>query len=133
VNYKIGDTVKLGLGSGVQGSFVFLQIGGWMAGSTNQHLPSTYSNLNLIIKKIKKATFKGGEKVWFVVDGGNITNYNLFIDDAIQVCEVVPCLEKTSVTKDDKFDKLKKLKELFDSGALTEEEYNSEKKKILSN
>lgn len=133
INYKVGDTVRLGLGSGAQGSFVYLQLGGWMAGSTIQSIPSSYSNLNLVIKKIKKGSLNGIAKVWFVVDGGNITNYNLFIDEAIQVCEVLPCLENPVTVVEDKFEKLKKLKELFDMGVLTEDEYNSEKKKLLDN
>jgi hypothetical protein len=36
-----------------------------------------------------------------------------------------------SSAKEDKLDKLKKLKELLDSGAITQQEYNSEKDNIL--
>ncbi|MGZ3820985.1 MAG: SHOCT domain-containing protein, partial [Mucilaginibacter sp.] len=69
--------------------------------------------------------------------GGNITNYTLTIDDAIQACEVVPCANNTPTTtviqqSDDKFDKLKKLKALLDSGAISQSEYNEQKKKLLS-
>ena len=37
----------------------------------------------------------------------------------------------TTEVKEDKYDKLEKIKKLLDSGAITQEEYDSEKKKIL--
>jgi len=132
ITYREKDTLTLGLGSGAQGSFVYVEIGGWAA-TPGAGLGAGYGNLNLTIKKIKKFKFKGAEKVTFVVGGGNITNYNVYIDEAIQVCEVVPCLEPASTVKqDDKFDKLKKLKELYDAGVLTEQEFNTEKAKLLN-
>lgn len=130
--YKPGDTVQLGLGSGLQGTFVHLQLGGWMAGEPTQ-IGANYSNLGVVVKKIKKRKLKGVEKVFFVVGGGNITNYNLMIEEAIQVCEVTPCPNKEGavVVKDDKYDKLAKLKKLYDEGVLTKEEFETEKSKIL--
>lgn len=132
ITYKEGDTIKLGMGSGNRGSFVYLQIGGWMAGSATP-IGSNYNGLNVIVAKIKKFTFKGAEKVVFSVKGGNITNYILIIEDAISVCEIKDCNEKkiAVINESDKFDKLKKLKELFDSGVLTKEEYETQKKKLL--
>ncbi|MBO2546124.1 SHOCT domain-containing protein [Salegentibacter sp. BDJ18] len=130
--YKPGDTVQLGMGSGMQGSFVHLQLGGWAAGSSTQ-IGANYSNLGVVIKKIKKGKLKGIEKVYFVVGGGNITNYNLMIEEAIQSCEVTPCPNQStnSVSSEDKYDKLAKIKKLFDDGVLTEEEFEAEKAKIL--
>lgn len=132
ITYKEGDTIKLGMGSGNRGTFVYLQIGGWMAGDSTP-IGSNYNGLNVIIAKIKKFTFKGAEKVVFSVKGGNITNYNLMIEDAISVCEIKDCIEKKPIVinESDKYDKLKKLKELFDSGTLTKEEYEKEKKMLL--
>lgn len=133
VTYKEKDTVRLGLGSGLQGTFVHLTIGGWAAGDGTQ-IGAAYANTAVVIKKIRKFKTKGIENVVFIVGGGNITNYNLLIEPAIMTCEVVPCKDdKAVVSQDNKYDKLKKLKALFDDGVLTKEEYEIEKKKILEN
>lgn len=141
ITYKVGDKVKLGRGSAPNGDFLYLQMGGWgavMSANTNQgsdqfNIGKGYSGLSVDIKKMKAHKFKGEEKVIFTVGGGNITNYNLSIEDAIATCEVADCNkeEATSQTSESKLDKLSKLKELFDAGALTQEEFDSEKKKIL--
>jgi len=144
ITYKIGDTVRLGRGSSPSGTFLYLQMGGWGAvlsydsnGGPNQlNIGRAYANTAVVIKKIKAGRIKGIEKYWFVVGGGNITNYNLTIDDAIQACEVVPCESQNQATvvqqSDDNFDKLKKLKALLDSGAITQAEYDEQKKKLLN-
>jgi len=133
ITYKIGDNVTLGRGSGTQGTFVYLKIGGWMAGGSTQ-IGSAYSGLNVDIKKIKKLKYKGAEKVMFTVGGGNIVNYSLDIESAISSCEVKDCNNQSSsvITETDKYDKLKKLKQLLDDGTLTNEEYELEKKKLLN-
>jgi hypothetical protein len=140
LTYKVGDTVKLGLGSGNNGNFVFLRMGGWAAMASGEVSPigSGYSNMGVVVKKIRKSKMKGVEKVIFTVGGGNITNYVLSIEDAIETCEVKPCKDNNkpqvvvaTSKEDDKYDKLAKLKELFDDGILTKEEYEAEKKKLL--
>ena len=135
VTYKIGDKITLNKGSNFNGSFNYVQIGGWgmsMNAEANK-LPSTNNGLIVTVKKIKKIkrnVFKG---VVFTVDGGNISNYLLIIEDAIKSCEITPCDKTTKVVvKESKYDKLKKLKELLDTNVLTQEEFESEKKKILS-
>jgi len=140
--YQIGDTIKLGRGSAPNGNFLYLQMGGWgmMAsartdGKNDFTMPSSYSGLNVILKKIKQQKFKGAIKTIFVVGGGNITNYNLIIEDAIASCEIVDCKEKVQkvemVNQNSKLDEIKKLKGLLDSGAITKEEFEAEKKKLL--
>ncbi|MGZ3812737.1 MAG: hypothetical protein ACXVJN_13395, partial [Mucilaginibacter sp.] len=130
VTYHLRDTVRLGTGSSPNGTFLYLQMGGWGAalsddenkGPDQLNIGRGYANTAVVIKKIKSGKIKGIVKYWFIVGGGNITNYTLTIDDAIQACEVVPCANNTPTTtviqqSDDKFDKLKKLKALLDSGA----------------
>jgi len=141
ITYKIGDKIKLGRGSATNGDFLYLQMGGWGAamsynsnkGSDQFNIGKSYSGLAVEIKKIKTYKFKGEEKVIFTVAGGNITNYNLVIEDAIATCEVADCKkeETTTSSSESKLDKLKKLKELLDSGTLTQEEFDKEKQKVL--
>lgn len=131
ITYKEGDTITMGRGSGSQGSFVFYQMGGLATTMGDNSLPSIHGGTNVILKKIKVAKVRGIEKVWFVVNGGNITNYNLFIEDAIATCEIKDCNSKSESNAPDKYDQLKKLKQLLDDGTLTQEEYEIEKKDIL--
>jgi hypothetical protein len=147
ITYKPGDTIILGRGSNANGDFRYLILGGFaqslyalgdeIVRSETLQIGSMYSGLGVVIKKIKTVKLKGISKVYFVVGGGNITNYWLYIEDAIATCEVRDCKEpeKTQsiqvINQSDKFDQLKKLKDLLDSGILTEEEYQIEKKKLL--
>ena len=143
ITYHIGDTIKLGRGSATNGDFRFLQMGGWAAvagynsnaGSSQFNIGKSYSGLNVILRKIKEQRFKGATKITFVVGGGNITNYNLMIEDAIATCEIADCIEKVQkveiINQSSRLDELKKLKELLDAGAITKDEYEVEKRKLL--
>ena len=139
--YHVGDTIFLGQGSMPNGDFKFVEIGGWSAimsynsraGSDQFNLHKAYSGIPVVVKKIKYLLLNGFVKVVFVIDGGNITNYNLWIEDAIATCEIKDC-KKNEVqgTQPDKYDKLIKLKELFDSEIITKDEFETEKAKILN-
>lgn len=140
ITYKEGDQIKLGRGSATNGDFLYLQMGGWGAiasydmnkGSDQNNIGRGYSGIAVTLKKIRTQKTKGQEKVYFTVGGGNITNYNLMIEDAIATCEIADCKTKPTEVTGDNLDKIKKLKDLLDSGALTEAEYQIEKKKILN-
>jgi len=146
ITYHIGDTVRLGRGSSPSGTFMYLQMGGWGAaltysssGGPNQmNIGRAYANTAVIIKKIKTNKIKGIVKYYFTVGGGNITNYILVIDDAIEACEVTPCEQNSTAATtiiqkpDDNLDKLKKLKALLNSGAITQAEYDAQKAKLLN-
>jgi hypothetical protein len=56
----------------------------------------------------------------------------LYIDEAIKVCEVVPCLQQQGAATTGVADELLKLKKLLDSGGITQAEYNAQKKKLLN-
>ena len=137
ITYKIGDEIKLARGSDTNGKFVYVNIGGW-AISTNSEanrLPAGNAGRIVTVKKIKKYDHKRYKAVIFIIGGGNITNYTLDIENAIATCEIENCKNTNNpvASTSDKFDKLKKLKELFDQGILSEKEYSDEKKKILDN
>lgn len=133
ITYHLKDTVKLGRGSDPNGRFNYLVFGGWMVGSSTK-IGASYANLGVVIKAIKTVKMKRIEKTYFTVGAGNITNYLLYIEDAIQACEVIPCSNShlSQPVAPDKFDQLKKLKALFDSGAITQKEYDEQKGKLLN-
>lgn len=137
ITYKIGDEIKLGRGSNDNGSFVYVTMGGWAAANGDvSGLPPANAGLLVTVKKIRKFDYKHQKGVYFTVGGGNITNYNLDIESAIQTCEIQDCKEDNVAKSDSKdgsdmFEQLKKLKELHDTGILTKEEYEKEKKEIL--
>ena len=143
ITYKIGDKIKLGRGSDTNGRFVYINMGGWaaIAGATNNanynannnRLGAVNAGLLVTIKKIKKYNYKRYKGVYFTVGGGNITNYIIDIENAIATCEVENCKKNKNPVQNpnDKYDKLKKIKKLYDEGVLTKEEYQTEKKKIL--
>ncbi|WP_316745135.1 SHOCT domain-containing protein [Pedobacter antarcticus] len=138
VTYNVGDTIQLGRGSATNGDFLYLQMGGWAGaiaggGSDSRNIGKRYANTNVIIKKIKSAKVRGSEKHVFTVAGGNITNYELLIDEAIESGEIKDIHKKSADTNvvDDDLTKLEKLKKLLDSGAITQEEFDAKKKQIL--
>lgn len=128
VTYRLGDNIKMGRGSGNNGDFVYLRMGGLNA---QEVLHRNHSGRGVTLKKIKTVNIGGQEKIVFTVGGGNIVNYYLHIEDAIAMCEVEAC-NHPSTEVPDKFQKLKELKELLDSGGVTQEEYDKEKQKILN-
>ncbi len=139
ITYKEGDIIKLGRGSATNGDFLYLQMGGWAAlaaydtnkGSDQNNIGRSYSGMNVTLKKMMQQTRKGATKTIFVVGGGNITNYNLLIEDAIATCEIADCKGKEEAGLG-KLEQIKKLKELLDSGALTQKEFDEQKQKLLS-
>lgn len=136
ITYKVGDEIKLGKGSGQNGMFIYLILGG-MYKSGQPEIPASYSGLTAVIRKIKSLESMQGKIVFIVhVDiPMNIANYELDIENAIKSCEIVDCIKEKPntiiVNTPSKFDELKKLKELLDAGAITEQEYQTEKEKLL--
>lgn len=136
ITYSIGDTIVLGNGSGQNDNFLYLQFGGW--NPSTEPISRNNAGLPVFIKKIKQYNVRGQEKVVFTVGAGNITNYNLYIEDAIRSCEIKDCITKeteraaNNVDPSDKYDKLRKLKSLLDEGVISKEEFEQEKDKILN-
>ena len=141
MTYTEGDTIMLGMGSMPNGDFKWLQMGGWAAamsynsnaGSSQFNIGKGYANTAVVLKKIKSYKTKGTEKYYFIVGGGNITNYYLYIEEAIETCEIKckPFAQSNNI-QSDKYDQLKKIKELFDNGVISSEEYEKEKQKLLN-
>ena len=97
IEYQIGDTIQLGHGSAQNGDFQYLQMGGWLAVADYEmgqdvdklNIDKHHSGFIVIIKKIKAMKSMGVKKTYFVVKAGNITSFNLYIEDAIKFKEVI--------------------------------------------
>lgn len=135
ITYHVGDTIKLGTGSDNKGNFKYLQMGGLyntmaaMNGNYDEMSSSVgrnYSGLNVVIKKIKEQKFKGGTKVFFVVGGGDLTNYNLMIEEALKTGEVA----SIGMSSDEALARLKKEKDKLDLGLITSEQYELKKQEL---
>jgi len=141
VTYHVKDSVMLNQGSAKDSTFVNVQQTGFILGG-NHNLPGYYLHTNVQIKSIKLETERGVDKYIFVINEGGLFSYSLYIDDAISACEVSPCTVTSFVKQQmgnivkqpagSVADEIKKLKDLLDSGALTQAEFDAQKKKLLN-
>ncbi|NNU33087.1 SHOCT domain-containing protein [Mucilaginibacter sp. S1162] len=136
VTYKIGDTVRLGRGTKPDGTFLYLEDHGIIPNPrSTRSLPKEFANAVAVVKNIRKMKVNGVDKYLFSVNPGGPMRYTVFIDDAIEACEIKPCKTPDSAkpaTTGSVADEIKKLKALMDSGAITKEEYDAQKKKLLN-
>ena len=142
ITYSVKDSVMLNEGGANDSTFSTIQQSGYLLGGMH-NLPAYYLHTKVQIRAIKKETVRGAEKYIFTVNvvNGFFGNYSLYIDDAIAICEVTPCTVTQPATKQaitvkkpvgSVADEIKKLKELLDSGALTQAEFDAQKKKLLN-
>jgi len=144
-----GSNIKCGRGTLPNGNFKYIHTSAtsWVAmmgaanGDYDRSIVSIgrqYGGLFLSVKSVKKeGNKKRGYKYILKVGGGSIVNYDCEIADAIatgEIIERVPAQTTTASTAptSSSADELKKLKDLYDSGALTKDEYDSAKKKVLA-
>ncbi|QMW07160.1 SHOCT domain-containing protein [Spirosoma foliorum] len=143
-NYEIspGDTLYLGKGSMNGGLFAYIeQPANYIVGLRAMSLDSRYAGKFVIVKFFKVQKDKNtGEKVFAVINPTGAYNYSVDIQSAIDVGEIVainhtmvgarPQATSSTVSV---ADELLKLKQLLDAGALTQAEYDQQKKKLLNN
>jgi hypothetical protein len=138
--YKVGDTVKVGLGSMPDGNFKYVYINQLLPTppdprrSNNMNAHKDMSGSGYVIKRIVNAKQPSGSgKVIFTIRTGGIPTCDIWIEEAIASCEVTPCGSKGGANPQFSVaDELLKLKKLLDSGAITQAEYDAQKKKLLS-
>lgn len=118
--FKVGDSIKIGQP---------LSHLGWKSIYLNRG--ETYiKNKNLITKVVTITAIDTLNKpVNFSIDYKRRI-FKVDIDEALRNKEIIPILE-LAPAKLSKYDKLLKIKELFDLGILNQNEYDIEKNKIL--
>jgi hypothetical protein len=136
VTYHVGDTVRLGRGTKADGSFLYFEDHGLIPNPRSvRNLPKDFANVGAVVKSIKKTRINGVDKYMFGVNPGGPMRYTVFIDDAIEACEVKPCKATDNsqpASPGSVADEIKKLKGLLDSGAITKAEYDAQKKKLFN-
>lgn len=140
--YHVGDTVKVGMGSMANGDFKYIQINTPLSflpqhrNSNSLNATKDFSLSNAIIKKIKaEKQMSGSDKIIITVKTNGIPTFDIWIIEAIAACEVTPCASSATPNKaasGSVADELIKLKKLLDEGAINKDEYNAQKKKLLS-
>jgi putative oligomerization/nucleic acid binding protein len=131
-----GQKIKLGYGSNGAKGFEFIHLSPYsIAGPVK--LTSNWANYSMTVKKFEfQGTKRAGKKFFLVLAGGNLSPYWCDIVAAIEQGEVqVPGIndkkEESKSNNTSVADELKKIKDLYDSGGLTKEEYEAAKKKLL--
>lgn len=138
--FIVGEKLKLAYGSGINKTFEFVFVSPTsFVGPVK--LQSSWANHDLPIKGFKfEGNKKTGKNFYIVLASGNISPYWCDIVAAMDNGEVVVpgITDKKNATAgaaastNSPADELKKLKELYDNGALTKAEYDSAKKKVLA-
>jgi len=139
-----GTDIKLGVGTLPNGEFKYIteSSASVMASFDAKYRPAPvgrkWSGHLFHIKKFRReGNKKRGYTFYIILGGGTLVNYECDIENAIAVGELVVPEEfrpKTAqgAPASTAADELKKLKGLLDAGAITQNEYDSAKKKILA-
>jgi hypothetical protein len=139
--YHPGDTLRVGLGTMPDGNFKYIQINTLLPGppdprrANSMNARKDISGSNYLIKKIAHVRqMSGGDKTVITIRTGGLTTCDVWIEEAIASCEVSPCNDQKGNTaaKFSVADELTKLKKLLDAGAITQAEYDAQKKKLLA-
>jgi hypothetical protein len=147
-NIVVGQDVNFGTGSTPDGDFKFIRRNstgfGTMMIMTNDNsynksqlsMPRNMSNHKAkVVKIVTRGTKKTGitYEPLIAING---VRYEIDVDNAISTGEMIvpdafrPQKNNSAATLS-KGDEIKKLKDLLDSGAITQDEYNAAKKKVL--
>ena len=126
--FKVGDTIRLGQPVTISSGLLLPTTGHWetLFSEENENI----QNMNFINKKavISKIDLTGDAKLHFKLFGKKL---NILIDDGVSLGEIA--ITNTNIKNSlDKYDLIKKLQSLLNTGAITQEEFQSEKTKLLS-
>jgi len=139
ITYHPGDTIKVALGSMPDGNSKYIQINQLLPGppdprrSNSMNARKDMSGSGYVIKKIQTVRqMGGGDKTVITIRTGGLPTCDIWIEEAIAACEVTPCNNPKSIPASSVADEILKLKKLLDAGAITQAEYDAQKKKLLA-
>lgn len=127
--YGIGDTIQLGLPTGVDGGFIYIRTYGLATLVTSSYgsASASVSNQSTIIKEIVVLGNKtSGWYVQFKTKNNN-GGYFITVENAIEVGE----LKAKGMTSDEALTELKKAKDKLDLGLITQVQYDSLKSVLV--
>jgi hypothetical protein len=133
---EAGDLLHLGLGTMPDGTFKYLyQPYNVFSGSPLKNLRSHYAGKSVMVLFFKHDT-KGGDKYYAVFNEDSNHNKMVDLTPAIESGEVIGVNDIRFARKPSPValvaDELLKLKQLLDAGAITQAEYDAQKKKLLN-
>ncbi|TDQ11408.1 SHOCT domain-containing protein [Pedobacter metabolipauper] len=131
VTYNVGDSIKLSRGTGIDGRFLYVTSRWNFSIPDDAMADRRYTNMPVLIKKISIEKFNGIKKVIIIADG-DVVNFEIPVEDAIDAGEVIPNKNKPGNLIYSVADEIEKFKKLLDSGAVTQAEYDGQKKRLLS-
>ncbi|WET47420.1 SHOCT domain-containing protein [Chryseobacterium indologenes] len=145
-----GLNLKIGTGSMNDGDFKFIRTNAssifnyssttgyqGLANQANSFKRSN-SGLSFKVKKIMSRGSKTNGFVYYAKIGNGLMNYEIDLENGIKSGELIvpdeflPKEKSQRLNLETKYDKLKKIKELKDSGVLSEEEFQKEKDKVMA-
>lgn len=123
IEYKVGDTLKIGMPSGLR-TFAFITSMDIMG--TVSPASASFSNTEVVIKKINViGSERTGYKASFQTKATAVSNFFLDFESALKVGEVSG--KKGTISSDEALSLLKKAKDKMDLGLITPEEYAKQK------
>jgi len=126
IEYKVGDTLKIGMPSGLR-TFAFITSIDIMGTVTPAH--STFASSEVIIKKIAIAgSSKSGYKANFQTKATAVSNLFIDFESALKSGEVSG--KRGSISSDEAMALLKKAKDKLDMGLITPEEFAKQKAEL---
>lgn len=152
----VGQKIKLGAGSNVDGDFKFIRInsnsafhytsttGDRRGANSANSAPSSIAGLQFKVVRVeRRGTRNNGTTDYLIVNSlaGSLLRYEIDIERAVKFGEVelpkeyqsAPTASTTIIQQAPSVaDELLKLKKLKDEGILTEDEFQEQKKKLLS-
>ena len=121
--YKVGDTLKIGIPSGLR-LFTFIQNITVMG--QIYFADAGFSNTEVVIKKIRiVGSSRTGYKASFQTKATVVSNFFIDFESALQSGELIG--KKGTISSADAINELKKHKEKLDLGLITQEEYDKKK------
>jgi hypothetical protein len=142
-NFTVGDTLHFGMGSNTNGDFRYVYTLPTFFNSNYLYYNSSLNGKFATIDKMQKSgNAKMGYTMYFTFRYG-MGSSAVNVESAITSGEMITPASKRKMDEKEKpviiqqggassvADELKKLKELLDSGVLTQEEYGAQKQKLL--